>query len=106
RREQPLDVRALVRLRSVVGAPARLRVRLAANGHRLGHAAVLAHVTPPGDPEQDRVHVLAGVAALLVVGTGAGRLLDVDEVALRGARLRGHSPAAADPLDLSRGGDL
>jgi hypothetical protein len=64
------------------GAAVASRVRLPLDGHRLGHAAVRSHVTAPGDPEHDRVLVLAGAATLLEVWTRAGRALDVDEVAL------------------------
>jgi hypothetical protein len=60
----------------------------------------------PGDPVVTSMHMFACAAALLVVGAGAGLALDVHHVALRGARLRGQSPAPADPLDLSSAGDL
>src|SRR5262249_34297753 len=106
RREQTLDVRALVHLGRVVGAPAGLRVGLARQGDRLNDAAVRAHVTAPGDPEQNSVLVLARAPTLLEIEARARRALDVDEVALRGARLAGDGPAATDPLDLSGGGDL
>jgi hypothetical protein len=86
--------------------PPRLTVRLPLHGDRLDHVAVGVHVTPPGNPEQHRVLVLARAATLLVVRAGAGRTLDVDEVALRCARLRGHSPVLADTLDLSGASEL
>lgn len=53
-----------------------------------------------------RDQAAVNTAALLVVGAGAGRLLDVDQVALRRTRLRGYSPASADPPDLSDAGEL
>lgn len=50
--------------------------------------------------------MLAGSATLLKVGTRAGRALDIDEVPLRRACLRWHSPSPAHPLDLSDAGQL
>ena len=102
------DVLPLVGLARVVGSPVLLAIRLPLDLDRngLGHAAVLTHVAPPRDPEQDRMLVLAGAPAQLEVGTGAGGVLDVDQVALGGARLRGDRPAAADPPDLGCPGKL
>src|SRR6185436_10430051 len=106
--EEPLHVLALVYLARVVRPPVLLTVRpsLDLDSDRLGHVTVGVHVMPPRDPEQDGVLMLAGTLAKLVVGTRARRVLDVDQVTLGRAGLRGDRPAPADAPDLRGAGEL